>query len=500
MGRFLWRATVMTHRYLGVAVGLLMLMWFVSGIVMMYVPYPNLTDKDRLSALSPIPWQACCSFEAQSLAGDLPVRTVEIHNMAGDPVMGLVAQGRPPRLSSLGSTGPIFEVDEAKARAIAFAAAASIVGGGTRAVAEELIARDQWTVGDSGEGSPFYHFIFDDPARTHIYVSSTTGNIVLWTTATQRFWNWLGAIPHWLYFTQLRSNGPLWAQVVIWTSILGGFLTFLGLYLGIAQFRQGKSGRVSPYRGWFYWHHVAGLVFGVLTLTWVVSGTLSMNPWGFLDARGGGNERARIVGDPIAWRTIRDSLSALKGNSPQGVVRLRSAPLDGRLFWLAARNDGSITRLDAGGSPAPLGMTDLQLAGERLAQATPVRSKEMITTGDDYYFDFSVAERDDAPPFPVYRIVMNDAGQTRYYLDPRTGQLLRRVDANGRGQRWLFSGFHRLDFTAWLRARPMWDAIMFVLLLGGLAVTGTGTYLAVLRIKRDLTFKRQVHAEPVRET
>ena len=39
MTSFLWRATVITHRYLGVAVGLLMLAWFASGIVMMYVAY-----------------------------------------------------------------------------------------------------------------------------------------------------------------------------------------------------------------------------------------------------------------------------------------------------------------------------------------------------------------------------------------------------------------------------------------------------------------------------
>jgi hypothetical protein len=96
--------------------------------------------------------------------------------------------------------------------------------------------------------------------------------------------------------------------------------------------------------------------------------------------------------------------------------------------------------------------------------------------------------------------VLNDSEQTRYYLDPRTGQLLRRVDANSRGQRWLFSGFHRLDFTAWLRARPAWDVIMIVLLLGGLGVTGTGTYLALSRVKRDLTFKRPVQGEAVRET
>ena len=494
MSRFLWRATVFTHRYLGVAVGLLMLMWFASGIVMMYVPYPQLTDKDRLSILSPIPWQACCSFEAQSLDADLPIRLVEIHNMAGDPIMGIVPQGRPPRLASLGPAGPVFDIDEPKARAIAFDAAPHIVSGDTKNVEEEVIERDQWTVGDNGDGSPFFHFTFDDPARTQIYVSSTSGDVVVWTTAAQRFWNWFGAIPHWLYFTQLRSNGPLWSQVVIWTSIVGGFLTLLGLYLGIAQFRHGTSGRVSPYRGWFFWHHIAGLVFGVLTLTWVVSGTLSMNPWGFLEGRGG-NERARLVGNPITWSTVRDSLAAMKEHPPADVVRLRSAPLDSKLFWLAAKSDGSIARLDANGTPAPLGMTDLQKAGERVTQGAPVESKEIITSGDEYYFDFSVAERDDAPPFPVYRIVLNDAEHTRYYLDPTTGQLVRRVDANSRGQRWLFSGFHRMDFTAWLRARPFWDVIMIVLLLGGLGVTGTGTYLAILRIKRDLTFKRQIQAE-----
>jgi hypothetical protein len=36
-----WQALVVLHRYLGVAVGLLMVMWFVSGIVMMYVGLPS---------------------------------------------------------------------------------------------------------------------------------------------------------------------------------------------------------------------------------------------------------------------------------------------------------------------------------------------------------------------------------------------------------------------------------------------------------------------------
>ena len=135
-------------------------------------------------------------------------------------------------------------------------------------------------------------------------------------------------------------------------------------------------------------------------------------------------------------------------------------------------------------------MNDLQSEAQRLAGTTPVESQELVTGEDAYYFAFGIAERSDRPPLPVYRVILNDAEHTRYYLDPGTGALLRRVDADGRGYRWLFSGLHRLDFAAWLRTRPIWDMIMLVLLLGGIGSTATGAYLALSRIKRDLTFRR----------
>jgi len=491
MARLLWRATVITHRYLGVAVGLLMLVWFASGIVMMYVPYPGLTAKERLRALGPIPWEnACCSLEAQNVAGDEPIRAVQIQAMAGEPVLYLRPDGRPPRISSIGPSGPSLEIDQAKADAVMMQAAPRIIGQAVKPVFSESIERDQWTVGDAGAGNrPLFHYVFDDPARTHIYVSSTTGEVILWTTGWQRFGNWFGAVPHWLYFTELRKNGPVWAQTIIWTSIVGGFLTFLGLYLGIAQIKASKSGRFSPYRGWFYWHHIVGLVFGIVTLTWVVSGTLSMNPWGFLEG-GGGDERIRVAGAPLPWSTVRESIEALKENAPRDAVNITSAPLDGKLFWLASTADGAVTRLDARGLPAAVSQADLQAAVERLARGTTIESQTMMTSEDAYYFNFSIAERSDAPPFPVYRIVLNDDEHTRLYLNPQTGQLLRKVDANGRGSRWLFGGLHRMDFFGWLRVRPVWDIIVLALLLGGLAATGTGVYLAARRIKRDLTFRR----------
>ena len=246
MARFLWRATVFTHRYLGVAVGLLMLVWFASGIVMIYVPYPGLSEGDRLRVASPIAWKACCNLAGQTYADDQPVLAAEIGSMAGDLVLKLRPEGQPPRITSLAPSGPDLLIDDDKARAVALDAAPRLFGRTLRPTATELIERDQWTVGESGAGNrPLFHYIFNDPRGTELYVSSTTGEVVLWTTASQRFWNWLGAVPHWLYFTQLRQNGPVWAQIVIWTSLVGGFLTVLGLYLGIAQFKRGKSGQIG---------------------------------------------------------------------------------------------------------------------------------------------------------------------------------------------------------------------------------------------------------------
>ena len=64
-----------------------------------------------------------------------------------------------------------------------------------------------------------------------------------------------------------------------------------GLYIGVRQLLRRPDGRWSPYDGFNLWHHVAGLVFGVLTLSWILSGLLSMNPWGLLEGAGGEQER-----------------------------------------------------------------------------------------------------------------------------------------------------------------------------------------------------------------
>ena len=48
------RALILLHRWLGVAISLLFAMWFSTGIVMHFVPFPALTEAERIDGLTPV--------------------------------------------------------------------------------------------------------------------------------------------------------------------------------------------------------------------------------------------------------------------------------------------------------------------------------------------------------------------------------------------------------------------------------------------------------------
>jgi hypothetical protein len=477
----MWRGLVIIHRYLGVAASALMVMWFLSGIVMMYVGFPRVTEAERVRTLEPIAWSMCCRSDIGSIAGNDQILAAWVENLGGSPALTLRRPGRPDTTLDLAHDA-IVRIDAERATSIAREAALRVAGRPATPAFTGQVQTDQWTVGRLVRERPLFRFELDDPVRTILYVSGTSGRVVHWTTATQRFWNWLGAIPHWLYFAALRSDVVLWSEIVIWTSLIGTFLTAIGLYIGLSQLRLKSKGKISPYRGWFYWHHMVGLVFGIVTLTWVVSGLISMNPWGFLESRRSGGEQGRIAGEPLRWSAVRASLEDVRAQpAVAGSVRLAAAPLDGRLYWLVTRRDGDITRIDAAGHPAPLSVADLTEAAGRISAGAGIAEQGMIDGEDAYFF-----RRDDALTPQVYRVILGDEDGTRYYLDSVGGSLLQRTDADARWHRWLFGGLHRIDFTAWMRARPIWDIIVLFLMTGGLALAVTGFYLALRRVGSDI--------------
>jgi uncharacterized iron-regulated membrane protein len=101
----------------------------------------------------------------------------------------------------------------------------------------------------------------------------------------------------------------------------------------------------------------------------------------------------------------------------------------------------------------------------------PVRSLELLQREDSYYYGHKLPA-----PLPVYRLVLDDSGHTRIYIDPATGTI-QTLDLNARRTRWWESAMHNLDLPG-LRIRPLWDLVALLLLAGVTAVCATGTWLA----------------------
>lgn len=480
------RPILFLHRWLGIIVGVVMTVWCLSGFVMIYSPYPRLQPAEQLRGLAPLRLPAGIDWTHLGLADDTILSSARIERLgeravlrvtpALDPARPIAQMRATPENIDLGSGRPVEPLSRADALAQGRSFGASFGIGGA-ALSATPVEIDQWTVQTARRHQPLWRIDYEGGATAYV---AGSGEVVQQTTRAERFWGWLGAVPHWLYPTLLRQNGALWSQVVTWASLLGCFLTVTGLWIGLARLRRNREGRLgSPYRGLWWWHHMAGLFFGILTLTWVASGLFSMNPWGFLDSMAGFAERERLSG-PLHWGDLRKALANVEG-LPAGTVRIEAAPLGGRTFLTVLAADGDRRRLDGDGNLSVLGEPELRAA---LANGPPLASLELLHEPDAYYY-----VHHNPAPFPVWRAVLADPQATRLYIDPATGRLIRAFDANGRRFRWLMNGLHSLDLPG-LRARPLWDLVVLPLLAMVTLVCGTGTWMGIQKVRRDLRRSR----------
>ena len=301
--RVLHKSLIFLHKWLGITLALLFLMWFISGVVLYYVPFPGLSQAERLAGLPVLQLPAGCCLTAQQAAAKagLPAGDARLGMYAGTPVWRMLDKG--------GSGGaPQWRAVDARSGqllaplAVADAAAVAEAFSGRRALHTEVLERDQWTVPQGlNPYRPLVRVELDGPGGLELYVSPSAAEVVRDTQRAERFWNWLGAVPHWIYFTELRQYPKAWHNVVVWLSIPGVILSVTGIMLGVWHLFLNRS-RWIPYRRfWMRWHHISGLVAAIFTLTWMFSGLLSMNPFGVFSARGAlPAERSAWVGAQAA--------------------------------------------------------------------------------------------------------------------------------------------------------------------------------------------------------
>lgn len=192
----------LTHRWVGIFTCLLCAVWFISGLVMVYVPYPGLSDRDRMTYSEPLSLERVAITPGEALAA-----------------AGLKAFPSQIKLATLRGQ-PVYRIVDGKSRITVSAVDGRPVPATTPAQAEETVRRlmpdhqvgpartlfhDQWTVAQGFDPHrPLLRVPVRDAAGLTLYVSSRTGEVVNDTTRWERGWNWLGSIPHWIYLRAAR--------------------------------------------------------------------------------------------------------------------------------------------------------------------------------------------------------------------------------------------------------------------------------------------------------
>ena len=504
------RALIYSHRWLGIAGSLLFVVWFASGIVLMYAGMPALDPGVRL-ARAPVVDLSTARLdvgEAAVRAGFVPARILV--GMHGDrPVYRFAgAGGWTTVYADTGETAGGLQPEQALEIARRFAPEHA----GTARHDVRLTAPDQWTL-QSGAFFPLHRVRLGDDAATVLYISDRTVEPILETTRRSRLWAWLGAVPHWLYFTPLRSRAAVWSDLVIGLSILGCLLSLSGIVWGLcrvsgsAAYRLRNGSSHTPYAGAMRWHHYAGLVFGLFAFTWVFSGGLSMDPWSWHPGTGATAAQRRAVAGgplrlgPLTVDGLRAGVAAIgesfppkelevlqlanephvlavdpAGTPPEGLAlpttlaTLRSQVPEQRLVSMLHPDDGAFVRF---GESRIEAMAAAAMPGAAVEEAVWLRAY------DAYYYD-----RSRRRSLPILRVRYDDAAATWLYFDPYRGAIARKEERLTRANRWLYRGLHGLDFPSLYGRRPLWDVIVIGLSLGGILVSVTSVAQGWRRLRR----------------
>jgi hypothetical protein len=471
------KALVLLHRWLGIGFCLLFAMWFASGIVMHFVPFPSLTEAERFAGLLPIdPAQVRHGPDEAMVASAGQARRIRLLQRVDGPVYITSGASKPVAVhasdlsdATVRSEQLALDIAQADARQRGIDAEHAVLAG--------VADYDQWSVPNGfDQHRPLYRVALNDSVGTDLYVSSTTGEVVLATTRDERVWNYVGSVAHWIYPTVLRSNAAAWDKTVWTLSLLALVTAIIGTALGVVRLQVSRRGLGSPFRGWHAWHHILGLFTATFVLTWIFSGWLSIDH-GLLFSRGqlSPAEAARVTATPD-WRGLAGDQRQIASSAKE----VEWFALGGHFYRREQANlySQSIFALSAvPGNPQPF-LNSGQI--EVLVQPiVPGCAAPVIVAADDSYLMTSRS-----PGAPVYRSVCGDVW---FHVDGGTGAMLERLDSSRRSYRWLYSGLHTLDFPV-LLDHPLLRSVLIVTLCAlGFVFSVTGAVIGWRRLRLQFT-------------
>jgi hypothetical protein len=532
-----WRkALIYSHRWLGIALGIFFVLWCISGFVLMYYGIPTLKAGERLMRLPPLdlstvrisPTEAVQKLGLKdparlriSMQGDRPVYRINTGRGFGNWTVVYADTGekmKPMDAEAAMDWMRRFRPDHAST--IRYDAYLTTPDDFVRIPAMQVHL-------------PFHRIALDDSAGTEYYVSEKTGEAVVRADRIGRVLGFTGYTLHRFFWWRHKS---WYNDFLYWISWIGIVMCMTGLVVGVwrygvtARFRQKGHYSHSPYHGWMKWHHYAGLIFGLITFTWMVSGLVDVPGIPGLNnvaspyqadftpaqlrqgARSNQGTGAPVDLAPITIERIRQSAAAvatafapkelellevgkkpyfISYKAPASELEVDNWTIQSGLDSLSPNLDqehvlvsaieperGVFSRFD----------DDLMVQVAKAAMpGIAVKDSVWLNEYDDYYY-YSVASFNSGlmkpvRTLPVLRVRFDDPKQTWLYMTPSHGQMTQ-ATTEGRIVRWSLYGFHALDFAFLYNRRPLWDIVVIALLIGSTVLSSTTLWPMFRRLKR----------------
>lgn len=469
------------HRWAGVVLSSLFLIWFLSGAVMHFVGFPAWPGSGGVPHEQPIALDRVLVAPASAAQG-LEADGLRLISVAGRPVYIISREnGGPVAVAAdTGQVVPVFPPSIAGAAAEAFEGARAVRVTGP-------IMYDQWTVPNEFDPyRPLYRVRMADSAGTELQVSARTGEVVQSTTAAQREWNWCGAILHWIYFTPLRSSFWAWDKVVWWVSLVALVSAVVGIWLGLVRFMANRAARrrgISPFRGWMRWHHIVGLFAGAIVLGWILSGWLSMDHGRIFPL----GEPTRHEVDELRGMTfdrLSQAVSVADLRDAGPAVQISLHAIGGRPFLeIQPPGEANARLLWVGGKLSETAAIGAEMLRAGLETVWPGRVGAEVRP-DQYDALYRLAE---SMPDAAVGFRLLGAGATRVYVDGDSGGLLVVLGPGRRAYDWVYFALHTLNFPGLLDHPDLRTVVELMLLALGAAFSATGIILSVKRLKRSFS-------------
>lgn len=462
------------HKITGTAISLFFLMWFITGLVLLYHSYPRLPEKLTNEMKEELP-SSLPSVQAIQERVDGVINRLSLKQFQGQTLVTATTK----------DSVYLLNADTLEAvKPITFATVQDVAKRWIKAPVmrvDTIHEREQWVMYSKYDKLiPIYKFYFDDKEKHELFISGCTGEPQQLTTRSDRFWAWVGAIPHKFYITSVRNDIPTWKKCITTVSsicliaALSGWL--LGIYLFIKRYRQ-KHIWQNPYKKhWYREHFLFGMIFGIFLIGWATSGIFTMQRvpqwiapmernYFFSSSTFWGRKNPSLDTYLLDYRTLKKAYPNLKevewthyGNIPAYRIV-----------------EGSTERLiDASSEEVKLLRIPEQtlIDGVKNVHGKDVKINISIMNEYDNYY----VRRLDLP-LPVYKIEVDDADRTVYYANPENGYV-RYLTKNKKIRKWLFNGIHYLDID-WLRAHPLlWKSCLWLLGIGCGIVCLTGVVLS----------------------